>query len=195
MLMLNLEKGCTFQASEKLTREAFVIDLSKRKWGSTNIRSIFVDENDRENMYSASETYFKNYKNIPTHVLPYYKGIRPKMSTISGRAYCLIIENPAKRFEISGSDAYKFARYIADRMPENVEDLSPEIVDRFLDVVDKEKGYDISALFIVATDLKKVKDMFGDHLEAANYIVIDRFMNPVDINAFYEVMDKIIVKK
>ena len=193
--MYTLNVGQTFNSSEKLTREVVAIDLSRRTWKFTYVRTIFVEENDREHMLSKQKTSFKNYKNIPEHVLPYYKGIRPEQNPNGSHSFYLDIEKPAEKFEISNFDAFKFVRYLAYKMPENVEDLSPDIVGRFLNVIDKEKGYDMSILFIVATESRKVTDMFGGHLEATNYIVMDHFMNPIDVKEFYKVMNRIIVKK
>lgn len=188
--------GCKFQSSEKFTREAFILDLADRAWQQSNTRSILIDSNDTRHMYSDSDTKFKDYKNIPEHVLPYYEGINVETyRNPARRGYTIVLKEPAKKFEINGRDAFKFACYIADNMPENVGDLSPETVNLFLDVINKEKGYDLSIIFIIATKLKSVNDYWSHHFEATNYIAIDRFMNPINVDAFLNVMKKIVVKK
>lgn len=190
--------GCNFQASDYFTKEAVVLDLAQRKWGRTNTRGVFIDSNKNGNMfYQEKDIFFKDLENIPKYILPYYKGIRHEYVRNSGRHYwSLMIEKPIEKFEVTANAAFSFARYIADKMPENVEDLSSEIVTRFTNVIDKEKGYDISVLFIVATKTKTRSDSyFGNVIDSSKYLVMDRFMNPIDVKAFYEVMDKIIVKK
>lgn len=190
--------GCYFQASDYFTKEAVILDLAQRKWGTGNTLGIFIDpEKNRNLFYQEKDIFFKDLENIPEYVVPYYKGIRHEYSRSSGRhCYSLMIEKPIEKFEVTNKEAFNFARYIADKMPENVEDLSPEIVTRFANVIDKEKGYDISVLFIVTTTTKKRTDSyFGNVIEPTKYLVMDRFMNPIDVKAFYEVMDKIIIKK
>lgn len=190
--------GCNFQASDYFTREAVVLDLTQRKWGLGNTRGVFIDSHKNEKMfYQSKDIFFKDLENIPEYVLPYYKGIQYEYNRGNGRQFSsLMIEKPIEKFEITPREAFAFARYIAEKMPENVGDLSPEIVNRFVNVIDKEKGYDISVLFIVATKTRKKTDSyFGNIFESTKYLVIDRFMNPIDVKAFYKVMNKIIVKK
>ena len=196
--MYSMNVGCNFQASDYFTKEAVVLDLAQRKWGQTNTRGIFIDSEKNGNLfYQEKDIFFKNLENIPKYVLSYYKGIRHEYARNNGRHFwSLMVEKPIEKFEVTHREAFTFARYIADKMPENVEDLSPEIVTRFTNVIDKEKGYDISVLFIVATKTKAREDSyFGKMFESTKYLVMDRFMNPIDVNAFYEVMNKIIVKK
>ena len=190
--------GCTFQASDYFTREALVLDLAQRKWGLTNTRGIFIDQNKHSSLfYQEKDILFKDLENIPKYILSYYKGIRHEYTKNSQRHFwSLMVEKQIEKFEVTPREAFTFARYISDKMPENVEDLSPEIVNRFVNVIDKEKGCDISVLFIVATKTKReTNNYFGDAYGPTKYLVIDRFMNPIDVKAFYEVMDKIIVKK
>ena len=190
--------GCNFQASDYFTNEAIVLDLAQRKWDRTNTRGVFINpEKNGSLFYQNKDILLKGLENIPEYVLPYYKGMQYEHSRYNGRQFwSLMIEKPAEKFEITGNKALTFAHYIANKMPENVEDLSPEIVNRFVNVIDKEKGYDISVLFIVATKTKKIKDDYlGDVFQGTRYLVMDHFMNPIDVDAFYEVMNKIIVKK
>ena len=194
--MYNLTIGCNFQSSGKITREALILDLSGRKWGLSNTRSILIEDNDEKHRYTDGDMSFKDFPNIPKYVLPYFGGIRRYYDVDSGhRCYSISATDKVESLEINPTDAYRFASYIAEKMPENVEDLSPDIVKRFINVLDEEKGYDISVLFVIASRQKETRDYFGVNFTPEKFIVIDRFMNPVDTKAFLEVMNKIIVKK
>ena len=194
--MYNLTIGCNFLSSGKITREAVVLDVSGRKWGFSYTRAILIDENDEKHRYRDSDMSFKDFPNIPKYVLPYFSGIHKDYDAESGnRNYFLEVNDGAKKLQIDPVEAYKFCSYVADKMPENVEDLSPDIVKRFVNVLNEKKGYDISVLFVMATKAKKASSYFGARFDPEKFVVIDRFMNPVDTKAFFEVMDKIIVKK
>ena len=99
------------------------------------------------------------------------------------------------KYKVDGLKAVEFAKVIARRVPENLNCLSDKTVASFMEVL-PENERDLSVIYIFPTDGEAKQNRWREYyMVATQYIAVDKYFNPIDVNKFIKVMGKIIVDK
>lgn len=175
----------------RLTREGYIIDVANRFWGQCTVPSLFQRS-------GTAPWPFKDMENIPDVVKQFYEGIDKKTKRSSNYLQGLFIIDVKKelnKYKTDGAIAGQFARCLASRVPTTLNSLSDETISHFMEVLPGNKR-DLSVIFILPTDGEEKRGRWDDIYFIPNeYIITDKYLNPIDPNKFMSVMKKIIVDK
>ena len=100
-----------------------------------------------------------------------------------------------KSYVAIADDVAKLMEEFKWKVPHTFTKISKETVSRFLKTLDEKEGFDISKIVLapVKYTLANPGAGWNERLIPEKYIVFDNKLNPIDVNALLEVLDKIIV--
>lgn len=190
--MNNLTRNETFGTSSsdpKLTREGYAIDVVNRWWACANLLQLFQRSGAFE---------FAKDENIPSAIKPFYKGVALKTRRSSNYVQPLGIidvEKPLNKYKVNGRIAAKFALMLARRIPGELNSLSDKTIASFMEVLPDNKR-NLSVIYILPTDGEEQRSRWGDvYFQSTEYLITDKYFNPIDPVKFMSVMEKIVVDK
>lgn len=190
--MNNLTRNETFGTSAsdpKLQREGYVIDVVNRWWACSTILQLFQRSGAFE---------FAKDKDIPDAIKPFYKGVALKTRKSLNYVRPLDImdvEKPLRKYKVNSKIAAQFAILLAKRIPGELNSLSDKTIASFMEVLPDNKR-NLSVIYILPTDGEGQKTRWGDvYFQGTEYIITDKYFNPIDPVKFMSVMEKIVVDK
>lgn len=178
----------------KLDGRGYVIDMVNRLWTRCSAGHMFFDRS--KTLSPETTILFKDLPDLPQCVKDTYKGVIVPKDAVSIDRYNYLLEpkENLSKYYITNRDALTLARYIAKKMPRNINELKKSTVERFVKILDDENGYDISAFIFFPVKMEIRLGSWSRYCSVEKYIVTDTKLNPVDVKKFFETMDEIIVE-
>lgn len=184
-----------------------LISVSIRSRGYYFYDSVFAvfetrDEEGNAHTYASDMDKFCDRLKLPKFLKNYYhfqqnfyNDKKPSLSH-SRRYYCLIPNEDLSKFAFSPSAADDIMEFIRTKVPVAFANISEDTVRQFVHVLDENGKPDISMIYFMAT--KQRVENFGsrwnEYTSPIEYILVDRLLNPIDVDKFVSVVNKIVVK-
>ena len=110
------------------------------------------------------------------------------------RYYCLIPNEELSKFIFSSKVADDVMETIRLRTPSSFANISEEVARRFVHVLKENDKPDLSRIYFMANEQKTENpgSRWNEYTKPTKYILVDRLMNPIDVKAFMDVVNKIV---
>ena len=110
------------------------------------------------------------------------------------RYYCLIPNKELSKFIFSPRVADDVMETIRLKTPSSFANISEEMARRFVHVLKENDKPDLSVIYFMANEQKVENpgNRWCEHTKPTKYILVDRRMNPIDVKAFMDVVNKIV---
>lgn len=183
------------------------ISVSIRDRGYEFCESIFKafetpDEENKAHTYAHDMDEFCSTLKLPKFIKNYYHfkqnfadNNKPSNSSYR-RYYCLIPNRDLSKFVFDYSTANDVMEVIRTKVPIAFANISEDTARQFVHVLDENSKPDISVIYFMPTKRKVVNpgSRWGEYTCPIEYILVDRLLNPIDVNKFVNVVNKIVVK-
>ena len=110
------------------------------------------------------------------------------------RYYCLIPNEELSKFIFDSRVADGVMETIRLRAPSVFANISEEVARRFVHVLKENDKPDLSTIYFMTNEQKteNAGSRWNEYTKPTKYILVDRRMNPIDVKAFMDVVNKIV---
>ena len=152
--------------------------------------------------YAGDMAKFCNKLKLPEFLVKYYHltqnfvdGKKP-VNSYYRRYYCLIPNKDLEKFVFNSRVADQVMGILRTKTPSAFANIGEDTIRKFVHVLDENEKPDISLIYFMANEQKTENQgsRWGEYCHPTKYILVDRLLNPIDVKAFMEVVDKIVFK-
>lgn len=110
------------------------------------------------------------------------------------RYYCLIPNEELCKFTFSSRVADDVMETIRLKTPSSFANISEDVARKFVHVLKENEKPDLSILYFMTNEQRteNAGSRWNEYTRPAKYILVDRLMNPIDVKAFMNVINKIV---
>ena len=181
----------------------FYVSIRDREWSYNNdIFGAFegFTSNGASQKYAEDMPKFLEFVGLPADLTRFYKGF--KNNIVNSKSYYpgsrirnLIVTDEIEDLQIDKKQADALVEAIRTKTPPAFADISKKTAEKFVKIANDERGYDLSSLHLFATSFRVINEglRWGQYVSTETYIVTDNLLNPIDVKAMLDVIDKICV--
>lgn len=134
--------------------------------------------------------FLKNYY----HFTQNFVGGRKPTSSYYRRYYCLIPNEELSKFTFSSRVADDVMETIRLKTPSSFANISEDVARKFVHVLKENEKPDLSIIHFMTNEqrVENPGSRWNEYTHPTKYILVDRRMNPIDVKAFMDVINKIV---
>ena len=150
--------------------------------------------------YAEDMEKFCKKLQLPEFLKDYYhfaqnfvNGTKP-ISSYYRRYYCLIPNKELSKFTFSSTVADDVMETIRLKAPSAFANISEDVAKKFVHILKENDKPDLSLLYFMVNEQKteNAGSRWNEYTHPTKYILVDRRMNPIDVKAFMDVINKIV---
>lgn len=138
---------------------------------------------------------------IPDDLVKYYPEIKAVVSNDqraippSARTRAIVPCKEFKKYIIDSAKAQELLNVFRTKVPPEFAEIGDKTIAKFTHIINKERGADISIihLFVTEFSLERGSYSWAQWYKSTKFIVTDNLMNPIDVDALIEVINKICI--
>ena len=184
-----------------------LITVSIRHRGYCYYDSVFdafetPEEQGNAHVYAGDMTKFCSRLKLPEFLEKYYHfaqnfvGGKKPANSYYRRYYDLIPNKDLEKFVFDLKVADQVMEVLRTKTPSAFANISEDTIRQFVHVLDENEKPDISLIYFMANEQSTINygSRWNEYCRPTKYILVDRLLNPIDVKAFMDVIDKIVFK-
>ena len=181
----------------------FYVSIRDREWCyNSDIFGTFEGfaSNGASQKYAEDMPKFLEFVGLPADLTKFYRGF--KHNIVNSRSYNpgtrvrnLVVTKEIEDLQIDKKQADALVEAIRTKTPSAFANIGKKTAEKFVKIANDERGYDLSSLHFFATSFRLMNEgsRWGQYVSPETYIVTDSLLNPIDVKAMLDVIDKICV--